>query len=179
MPVLEPHFIDVDRAVREVFIGGADGPPICQVPHPISGAGQGPQALEGGVLAELGRLVKVNPRGVGNPSVGAGRHDLTIDQLVDDLEAVRQRLGVDRWFLLGGSGGGEVLLRYALRYPDAATALILVGCLPEFHRILGDPRTHLSPEYPQWKQLLAQWSPPASPSGMVWSPIKPVVCSAY
>ncbi|MGH2367122.1 MAG: alpha/beta fold hydrolase [Chloroflexota bacterium] len=169
MPVLEPHLIDVDRAVLEVFVGGAEGLPICVVPHPIN-----PQSPEGGALAELGQLVKVNPRGLGHSTSGEG-HDLTIDQLVDDVEAVRRRLGIGRWVLHGSSGGGEVALRYALRYPDAVTALIVAGCPPGFRRILGDPRTRMSPTYPQWQRHLVQWSPPEPGSGMRWTPLEPGV----
>jgi proline iminopeptidase len=167
MPVLEPHLVEVDGAVLEVFTGGAEAPPICQVPHPIDP--ESPDSL----LAELGRLVRVAPRGMGKSSAGPGRHELTIDRLVDDLEAVRQRLRVGRWVLHGFSGGGEVALRYALRYPDAVTALIVIGCPPGFRRVLGDPRTRLSPEHPEWKQLLARRSPPRPGRGLVWTQFAP------
>jgi len=161
---LEQRLVDVDGAVLEVFVGGAAAPTICQVPHPIL-PGQ-----PSDVLAELGRLVKVNPRGIGASSAAAQAHHLTIHQLVDDLEAVRRRLGIDRWVLHGSSGGGEVSLRYALRYPEAMTALIVMGCPPGFRRIFGDPRTQMSPEYPEWKQRLAQLPPQTGP-GMRWTQI--------
>ena len=164
MAVLEQRLVDVDGAVLEVFVGGAAAPTICQVPHPID------LGTPSGVLAELGRLVKVSPRGLGNSSAAAQAHDLTIDRLVDDLEAVRRRLDVGRWVLHGGSAGGEVLLRYAVRYPEAVTALIVTACPPGFRRILGDARTRMSPTYPQWQPLLAQL-PPQTGRGMQWTRI--------
>jgi proline iminopeptidase len=164
MPELEQRLIDVDGAVLEVFVGGAAPPTICQVPHPLD------LGRPSGVLAELGRLVKVSPRGLGTSSAAAQAHDLTIDRLVDDLEAVRRRLDVGRWVLHGGSAGGEVLLRYAVRYPEAVTALIVVSSPPRFRRILGDARTRMSPAYPQWQPLLAQL-PPQTAQGLRWTRI--------
>ena len=168
MPELEPQRLAVPGAVLEVLTGGADGPLVCRVPHPLL-----PPSWEGGVLAELGRVVTVSPRGLGGSSAGAGPHDLTIERLVDDIDALRRHLGVDRWLLHGASGGGEVLLRYALRYPEAVAALVLVGCPPGFHRILDDPRTPLSPAHPERRPLLERWTPPPAAGDLVWSPLAP------
>jgi len=155
MADLEQLLIDVDGAVLEVFVGGAAAPTLCQVPHPLD------LGRPSGVLAELG-----------TSSAAAQAHDLTIDRLVDDLEGVRRRLDIGRWVLHGGSAGGEVLLRYAVRYPEAVTALILVSSPPGFRRILGDARTRLSPTYPQWRPLLAAL-PPQTGRGMRWTRIAP------
>jgi len=141
---LAPQPIDVPGAVLEVLTGGAAGLPVCRVPHPTL-----PPSREGGILAELGRVVTVSPRGLGGSSAGTGPQVLTIDRLVDDVDAMRRHLGLDRWLLHGASGGGEVLLRYPLRYPQAAAALVLVSCPLGFHRILDDPRTPLSSAHPE------------------------------
>ena len=170
MPGLATQRIAVPGAVLEVLAGGAPGPLVCRVPHPTL-----PPSPEGGLLAELARVVTVSPRGLGDSSAGGAWHELTVDQLVDDVEAVRRHLGLDRWVLHGTSGGGEVLLRYALRYPDAVTALVLAGCPPGFHRILDDPRTPLSPAHPERRRLLAGWSPPAASRGRVSAPLAPGV----
>src|SRR5689334_21210878 len=99
MPELEPQRLDVRGATLEVLTGGAGGPLVGLVPHPLL-----PPSREGGVLAELSRVVTVSPRGLGGSSAGAGSHDLTIDRLVDDVDAVRRHLGLDRWLLHGTSG---------------------------------------------------------------------------
>jgi pimeloyl-ACP methyl ester carboxylesterase len=170
MPELEPQRLDVPGAVLEVLIGGAAGPPVCRVPHPTL-----PPSREGGVLAELGRVVTVSPRGLGGSSAGAGRPDLTFGRLVEDLEAIRRHLGLARWLLHGASGGGEVLLRYALRYPEAVAAMVLVSCPPGFHRILDDPRTPLSPAHPERRPLLERWTSPPAAGDLVWSPLAPEI----
>uniref|UniRef100_A0A7S2SM31 Proline iminopeptidase n=1 Tax=Rhizochromulina marina TaxID=1034831 RepID=A0A7S2SM31_9STRA len=49
-------------------------------------------------------------------------------ELVDDCEALRQHLGVDRWHVvLGGSWGSTLALAYAQAHPSAMGGLILRG----------------------------------------------------
>ena len=52
---------------------------------------------------------------------------LTLARLVDDIEGLRQALGLDEVFLLGHSFGGFLALMYALTYPRSLAGLILVG----------------------------------------------------
>lgn len=55
-------------------------------------------------------------RGHGESPLPEGRFGL--DDLVEDLEALRVRLGIDRAHVAGHSLGGMIGPRYALRYPD-------------------------------------------------------------
>jgi len=55
----------------------------------------------------------------------AGR--LPVAAMVDDLEALRQTLGVARWSVLGGSWGAYLALAYVRRYPAAVERLVLRG----------------------------------------------------
>ena len=50
---------------------------------------------------------------------------MTWDNLVADAEVIRERLGFQRWAVLGHSFGGMVAMEYALRHPDRLTALVL------------------------------------------------------
>jgi proline iminopeptidase len=58
-------------------------------------------------------------------STGAAE-TMTWENLVADADALRQRLGFDRWAVLGHSFGGMVALEYALRYPERVTHLLLL-----------------------------------------------------
>ena len=60
-------------------------------------------------------------RGHGESPLPEGRFDL--DDLVDDLEALRAKLGVERAHFAGHSLGGMIGPRYALRYPDRVKSL--------------------------------------------------------
>ena len=50
---------------------------------------------------------------------------MTWENLTADAEALREKLGFERWAVLGHSFGGMVALEYALRYPDSLSHLIL------------------------------------------------------
>lgn len=64
--------------------------------------------------------------------------DLSFDAFVDDLEAVVDTLGLDRFPLLGISQGAAVSIEYAVRHPDKVSGLILVGGYAAGWRHLAD-----------------------------------------
>ena len=47
--------------------------------------------------------------------------------LVEDIEAIRRRLGIERWTVFGGSWGATLALLYAQAHPRRVTELILRG----------------------------------------------------
>jgi proline iminopeptidase len=59
-------------------------------------------------------------------SEGAPVSSMTWENLSADADALRQRLGFERWAVLGHSFGGHVALEYALRYPDSLSHLVLL-----------------------------------------------------
>lgn len=59
-------------------------------------------------------------------SSGAAVSSTTWENLAADAEALRVRLGFEKWAMLGHSFGGHVALEYALRYPDAVSHLVLL-----------------------------------------------------
>ena len=64
-------------------------------------------------------------RGHGESPVPDGRFGL--DDLVDDLEALRAKLGIDRAHFAGHSLGGMIGPAYALRYPERVLSLGLLS----------------------------------------------------
>src|SRR5512132_4299777 len=59
-------------------------------------------------------------------SKGAPVSSMTWENLTADADALRERLGFERWAVLGHSFGGHVALEYALRYPDRLSHLVLL-----------------------------------------------------
>ncbi len=57
---------------------------------------------------------------------GAPVSSMTWENLTADADALRQKLGFERWAVLGHSFGGHVALEYALRYPDSLSHLVLL-----------------------------------------------------
>jgi proline iminopeptidase len=51
---------------------------------------------------------------------------MTWENLTADADALRERLGLDRWAVLGHSFGGHVALEYALHYPQRVSRLVLL-----------------------------------------------------
>lgn len=63
--------------------------------------------------------------GVTDPPDGAP--ELSLATFVEDIEALRVELGLDRIHLLGHSWGGGLAMRYAIAHPDRVQSLILVS----------------------------------------------------
>lgn len=59
-------------------------------------------------------------------SEGAPVSSMTWENLTADAEALRHKLGLERWAVLGHSFGGHVALEYALRYPGSLSHLVLL-----------------------------------------------------
>ena len=55
---------------------------------------------------------------------------LTLDTFADDVEAVRQHVGVDHMAVLGHSVHAQIALAYARKYAQRTSHLILVGGVP-------------------------------------------------
>src|SRR5829696_8244331 len=82
-------------------------------------------------LADRYTLVFYDHRGNGR-STGAPS-SMTWENLTADADALRQRLGFERWAVLGHSFGGHVALEYALRYPDRLSHLVLLDTGADSH----------------------------------------------
>jgi len=73
------------------------------------------------------RIVLFDQRGCGRSTPLGGTDCNTTAHLVDDIERIRQELGVSRWVVFGGSWGSTLGLAYAQSHPDRVRGLILRG----------------------------------------------------
>ena len=73
------------------------------------------------------RIVIFDQRGAGRSTPLGALTDNTTSDLVEDVERIRRRLGIERWFVFGGSWGSSLALAYGERYPDRCMALVLRG----------------------------------------------------
>jgi proline iminopeptidase len=76
------------------------------------------------VLTDMLQLVYIDHRGQGRSARG-NPDTYTLDNNVDDLEALREYLGLKQIVIIGGSYGGMVGLTYAQRYPERVSRLIV------------------------------------------------------
>jgi pimeloyl-ACP methyl ester carboxylesterase len=91
----------------------------------------------GGLTAHR-RLVLLDLRGTGDSGVPADPATYRCDRLVDDVEALRAHLGLERMDLLGHSAGGSLAMLYTARYPHRVARLALITAIPW---ALGMPAT--------------------------------------
>ena len=73
------------------------------------------------------RIVLFDQRGSGRSTPHADLVDNTTWDLVADIEALREHLGISRWQVFGGSWGSTLALAYAQAHPGRATELVLRG----------------------------------------------------
>lgn len=73
------------------------------------------------------RIILFEQRGAGRSTpLGEVRNNST-QLLIDDIEALRHMLGVDRWLVFGGSWGATLALAYGQAHPQACLGFILRG----------------------------------------------------
>ncbi len=77
-------------------------------------------------LAEKLQLVYFDQRGQGRSARGDIKK-YTLDENVEDMEALRVHLGLGPIVSIGTSYGGVVAMAHAARYPDSVSQLILVA----------------------------------------------------
>lgn len=73
------------------------------------------------------RAVLYDQRGCGKSRPAGLLEANTTAHLVEDLERLREHLGIARWIVFGGSWGSTLALAYARRFPARVQALVLRG----------------------------------------------------
>lgn len=109
--------VDVAHTIR------GEGPPLYMV-HGIGSRKSMWEPLIDG-LADSFTCVAYDLRGHGESPVPDVPYSL--DQLVDDLEALRVRLGHDRIHVIGHSLGGQIGPRYAQRFTAQTESVVLLS----------------------------------------------------
>lgn len=78
-----------------------------------------------GTIARSRKFIRYDERGSGLSDWDVD--ELTFDAFVEDLEAVADCMGLERFPLLGISQGCAVSIEYAVRHPERVSGLILFG----------------------------------------------------
>lgn len=76
---------------------------------------------------ELYRIVVFDQRGAGKSTPHAELQHNTTADLIDDIEKIREHLGIESWVLFGGSWGSTLSLLYAQAHPERVKEMILRG----------------------------------------------------
>ncbi|MFE6175535.1 alpha/beta fold hydrolase [Streptomyces sp. NPDC056464] len=113
-----------------------------EITYHLRGVGEPLVVLPGGpmrasgYLGDLGglsahrQLVLLDLRGTGGSAVPADPATYRCDHLVDDVEILRDHIGLGHMDVLAHSAGGSLAMLYAARYPQRVARLALVTATP-------------------------------------------------
>lgn len=73
------------------------------------------------------RMTLFDQRGCGRSRPNASLDDNTTWSLIEDIERLREHLGVEKWTVFGGSWGSTLALSYAIKHPERVSGLVLRG----------------------------------------------------
>ncbi len=133
---VEEGFITTDDGVKLYYVSKGDGADVVVAPMAIY--------LEEHLapLAKGRRIVFYDPRNRGR-SGAADLSTVSLDRQMEDLEDLREALGLEKMALIGWSGLGMEMAVYAIRHPDRVTRLVQISPVPPAESImaeLGDAR---------------------------------------
>ncbi len=135
-PSQEIRFCTTADGIRLAYATSGAGPPLVKAAHWLSHLDYDWESLVWRHwLTELSgrfRLVRYDERGCGLSDWDIER--FAFDDWVDDLEAVVDAAGLDRFSLLGISQGGSVAIAYAVRHPERVSHLVLLGASAQGRR---------------------------------------------
>ena len=129
-PPIEPyatHRLKVSdlHEIHVVEFGNPEGKPAV-VLHGGPGAGINP-TMPRFHDPDAYRMILFDQRGCGQSTPYAELRENTTWDLVADMEKIRERLGIARWQVFGGSWGSTLALAYAETHPERVSELILRG----------------------------------------------------
>ena len=127
--ILENHhfMLKVDD-VHSLYVeesGTEEGTPVIYL-HGGPGSGSSP-FMRRLFDPEKYRIVLFDQRGAGQSIPHAETKNNTTQDLISDMEQIREALNIERWVVSGGSWGSTLALAYAQAHPERVMGLILRG----------------------------------------------------
>jgi proline iminopeptidase len=152
------HFyLNVDD-IHEIYVeecGSEDGIPVVFL-H--GGPGAGCELYHRQLFnPEKYRIILFDQRGCGRSHPHASLENNTTQHLIEDMEKIREEMGVDKWVVAGGSWGSTLALAYAQTHPQRVSGLIVRGIFlatsKEVHWFYQEGANRIYPDY--WQDFLA------------------------
>ncbi|KAF5484454.1 Proline iminopeptidase [Colletotrichum sp. SAR 10_77] len=133
-------FVDINGARLAYRVAGPENAPLMITLH--GGRGMGDHRSDFKVYSQLSdkiRVLSFDYRGHGQSSL---TKPYTFEQIVDDIEGVRQHFAGDKQVIIcGGSFGGFLAQHYAIKYAPKVSHLILRGTAASHHHEAGAIKT--------------------------------------
>ncbi len=123
------------------------------------------------------KVFLINVRGAGNSPAVTEDKQMSLTEIIQDLEAIRVALQIEKWAFAGHSTGGMLALQYAT-FAQASLTKVIAGCTaasrayashpgsiycsenPNFHRIIEIMEALNNPDTPQQtrSELSFEWA---------------------
>ncbi|MBZ8132883.1 alpha/beta hydrolase [Afifella sp. IM 167] len=177
-------FCEVADGTKIAYATLGTGPPILKAANWLNHLEfDWSSPIWGRSFAEIARhrtFVRYDERGCGLSDWDVA--NLSFDAFVEDLEAVVDKLGLERFPLLGISQGCAVSIEYAVRHPERVTGLVLLGGYAAGWRHLASPEEQARREAvltltevgwgtdnPAYRHIFSQtFMPEASAEDLAW-----------
>jgi proline iminopeptidase len=151
-PKIKPYdsgFLNVDE--HQVYFeqcGNPNGKPAIFL-HGGPGGG-GSEDVRRFFNPDLYRIVVFDQRGCGRSKPHGCLENNTTWDLVSDIENLRNKLGIEKWLVFGGSWGSTLSLAYAQAHPESVSEIVLRGIFllrkEELHWFYQDGASRIFPE---------------------------------
>jgi proline iminopeptidase len=129
-PLVEPYhtdYLQVSELHSMYFeeVGNPDGQPVVFV-HGGPGGGIFPNCRRFFDPKHY-RVILFDQRGAGQSKPYSELRENTTQDLIADMELLREHLQIEQWIVFGGSWGSTLSLAYAIQHPEHVRALVLRG----------------------------------------------------
>jgi proline iminopeptidase len=102
-------------------------------------------------------IILMDQRGCGQSLPFGEIKNNTTQDLIDDMENIREKLNIEKWLLFGGSWGSALSLLYAQQYTDKVLGLVVRGVFlarqKDLDWFIKEGASRIYPE--KWQQLIA------------------------
>lgn len=119
-----PTFAAPDGTKLAYHVYGSGSPVVCLPGGPMQAS---VYLGELGGLSAYRELVMLDLRGTGESAVPADSATYRCDRQVEDVEALREVLGLEQLDLIAHSAGANLAVLYATRYPSRVARLALIA----------------------------------------------------
>lgn len=142
LPTTEGYFEGAGGVRLFYRVAGHDGNPIVFLHGSGGGINIGGYDME--ALAARGhRLLMFNARGAGRSEIITDATKLRIEDFAQDVEAFRERFGLDKFGLIGVSWGSAVALKYITTYPQHVSRVVFLGPISPTFALYQERLKHL------------------------------------
>jgi pimeloyl-ACP methyl ester carboxylesterase/DNA-binding CsgD family transcriptional regulator len=144
---------------RIAYATTGEGPPLVKAPHWLTHLEYEPESpVWKAWIERLSRrftLLRMDARGCGLSDRDA--RELSFAHYVNDLEAVIDAAGFERFALFGHSQGGAIAVEYAARHPQRVSELVLLGAYARGWYMRGLPPERIAELEAQLKLVEMGW----------------------